>query len=282
MTIGSPSSTSELSLDILGTAVTNKLVGELAYFSFLQDGKDNYAMGQITEIELRNLWLEDATMRSLARQRGPVNPISGRQDTHLGQMTISAVFADNGDNSYSPSILGTVPSTGTWVNLVRDEFLDTLLEKYKEDIFYLGKVYGSSPRLPLWFKHFGGGKGGAGEAYHLGIFGKTGSGKSVLAKMIMLAYSRHKAMSIFVLDPQGEFSKDCLGQKGHTKFDLDLKDHLIANGKNVCIYSVKNIVLDRWDLFEEILLQSEFFKQLTISHPENKEKASGSIVRALF
>jgi hypothetical protein len=277
-TIGSPSSTAELSLDILGTAVNNKLVGELAYFSFLQENKDNYAMGQITEIELRNLWLEDATMRSLARQRGPVNPISGQQDTHLGQMTISAVFTDNGDDSFSPSMLGTVPSTGTWVNLVRDEFLDILLAKYREDLFYLGKVYGSTPKLPLWFKHFGSSNGGAGEAYHLGIFGKTGSGKSVLAKMIMLAYSRHEDMSIFVLDPQGEFSKDCLGQQGHTKFDLKMKEALGKNGKIVTVYGVKDLVLDRWDLFKEILIQSDFFKQLTVSHPDNREKASDSII----
>ncbi|MDR1902716.1 MAG: hypothetical protein LBQ88_10605 [Treponema sp.] len=126
-TIGSPSSTGGLSFDILGAAVNNKLVGELAYFAFLQDGKDHYAMGQITEIELRNLWLEDATMRSLARQRGQVNPISGQQDTHLGQMTISAVFADNGGNNFSPSILGTVPATGTWTRLVKDEFLAAVL-----------------------------------------------------------------------------------------------------------------------------------------------------------
>ena len=91
-TIGSPSSTSELSLDILGTAVTKKLVGELALFRFSQDGKPHYALGQITEVQLRNIWLEDPTMRSLARQRGQVNPVSGQQDTHLGDMTTRQLF----------------------------------------------------------------------------------------------------------------------------------------------------------------------------------------------
>jgi len=36
------------------------------------------------------------------------------------------------------------------------------------------------------------GREGAGEAYHIGIFGKTGSGKSVLAKMILVAYANTK------------------------------------------------------------------------------------------
>jgi hypothetical protein len=271
--IGSPSSTVEIALDILGTAASKKLVGEMAYFSFPQDGKDHYAMGQITEIQLRNHWLEDATMRSLARQRGQVNPISGQQDTHIGEMAVSAVFSDNNDETYSPSILGTVPSTGTWINLATDDFLDTLLQRYMEEIFYLGTVYGSTPKLPLWFKHFGSGQGGAGEAYHLGVFGKTGSGKSVLAKMILLAYSRHKDMSIFVLDPQGEFAKDCRGQSNPTEFKLPVKEQMKKNGKEVLVYGVRDLVLDRWELFEEILMESELFKQLTIIRPENKEKA---------
>lgn len=70
--IGSPSSTSEMALDIMASAVNKKLVGELALFRYEQDGHPHYALGQITEVELRNVWHEDPTMRSLIRQRGPV------------------------------------------------------------------------------------------------------------------------------------------------------------------------------------------------------------------
>ncbi|CUS96552.1 helicase HerA domain-containing protein [Candidatus Kryptobacter tengchongensis] len=271
-TIGSPSSTSELSLDILGTAVSKKLVGELALFKFSQDSKPHYALGQITEIQLRNIWLEDPTMRSLARQRGQVNPVSGQQDTHLDQMTISAVFSDE-SNRFEPSILGTVPATGTPIYLATDQILDKLLERYRDEIFYLGHVYGSTPKLPLWFKHFGTGPHGAGEAYHIGIFGKTGSGKSVLAKMILLAYARYPEMAIFVIDPQGEFSKDINEQIPMEGFPLDLRNILNRLNKNVVSISVRNLVLDRWDLFEHILAQSEFFERLAI-HTMDKEKIS--------
>jgi hypothetical protein len=194
--IGSPSSTAELALDILGSAVTRKLVGELALFRFHQDGSPHYALGQITEIQLRNIWHEDPTMRSLIRQRGRVDAVSERQDTHLGKMIISAVFRHNIKRGYQPSMLGTVPSTGTMIHVVTDEILQQLLRPYQDQIFYLGQVYGSQPRLPLWFKHFSRGPDGAGEAYHLGIFGKTGSGKSVLAKMILLAYARYPGMAL--------------------------------------------------------------------------------------
>jgi len=90
---------------------------------------------------------------------------------------------------------------------VTDEILDEILSPYREQLFYLGHVYGSLPKLPLWFKHFDQGPEGAGEAYHLGIFGKTGSGKSVLAKMILLAYARYPKMALLVIDPKESFQK---------------------------------------------------------------------------
>jgi len=279
-TIGSPSSTSKLSLDILGTAVGKKLIGELALFKFFQDGKPHYALGQITEVQLRNIWLEDPTMRSLARQRGQVNPVSGQQDTHLAQMTVSAVFSDKG-NRFEPSILGTVPATGTPIYLATDQILDKLLERYRDEIFYLGHVYGSTPKLPLWFKHFGTGPHGAGEAYHIGIFGKTGSGKSVLAKMILLAYARYPNMAIFVMDPQGEFSKDARGELRAEGFPLNLAEILSHLNKEVIIKSVRELVLDRWDLFSEILYESPFLERLSIPKGENRRIASEILAERL-
>ena len=273
--VGSPSSTAQLALDILGTAVTRKLVGELALFRYLQDASAHYALGQITEIQLRNIWHEDPTMRSLIRQRGRVDAVSERQDTHLGQMNISAVFREGGPAGYEPSILGTVPSTGTPIHLVTDPVLDELLRPYREQIFYLGHVYGSNPKLPLWFKHFDKGPDGAGEAYHLGIFGKTGSGKSILAKMILLAYSRYPRMALLVIDPQGEFSRDMRRGVSSEEFALPLGIIARKLGKQPIVLTVRNLVLDRWELFEQILFESQFFERLTIPRGENRELACG-------
>lgn len=266
--IGSPSSTSQLALDVLGAATTRKLVGELALFRYNQEAP-HYALGQITEVQLRNVWHEDPTMRSLIRQRGRVDAVSERQDTHQAKMTVSAVFKKTADHEYEPSILGTVPPTGTSVHVVTDEVLDETLRPYRDEIFYLGHVYGSRPRLPLWFKHFDSGKGGAGEAYHLGIFGKTGSGKSVLAKMILLAYSRHKEMALLVVDPQGEFARDMRGDTTGA-FTLRLRDVAKSLGKEVHAVTLQSLVLDRWVLFEEILYESVFFERLSVPKSENR------------
>lgn len=278
--IGSPSSTAELALDIMAGSVNKKLVGELALFRYMQDSLFHYSLGQITEVTLRNVWHEDPTMRSLIRHRGKVDAVSERQDTHQGEMIVSAVFSDN-YGVYRPSILGTVPATGTSIYLADDEVLDELLSPYKDQIYYLGHVYGSKPKLPLWFKHFDRGTDGAGEAYHLGIFGKTGSGKSVLAKMIMLAYARYKQMGILVIDPQGEFSQDVSGTGALGSFKLPVKNILTTLEKPVMTLGVQDLILDRWELFSQILYESGFFEQLTIPKGENRDLASNKLVDEL-
>ncbi|MGQ9627647.1 MAG: ATP-binding protein [Anaerolineae bacterium] len=277
--IGSPSSTTELALDIMAGAVSKKLVGELALFRYMQDGHYHYALGQITEVTLRNIWHEDPTMRSLIRQRGRVEAVSERQDTHQGEMTVSAVFSEEANN-YRPSILGTVPATGTPIHLVNDDVLQKLLSPYQSQLFYLGHVYGSKPKLPLWFKHFDVGPDGAGEAYHLGIFGKTGSGKSVLAKIILLAYARYPKMALLVIDPQGEFAKDARGQVSG-EFHLPMREILQRLHKETEIYSVRDLVLDRWELFAQILYESPFFEQLTIPTGENRRLAAETLADRL-
>jgi ABC-type oligopeptide transport system ATPase subunit len=273
--IGSPSSTSELTLDILGTAVAKKLVGELCMFHYPQDGSDHYALGQITEVELRNIWMEDATMRSIVRQKGQIDPISERQDTHIGKLNLSAVFADKG-KSFEPSILGTIPSTGTSIQLVNDLILDNLLHQYRNQIFYLGHVYGSTPKLPMWFKHFDRGADGAGEAYHIGIFGKSGSGKSVLAKMMLVAYARNRQMGIFILDPQGEFTK---GLKANTLFQDTEMDYILSSSilntlqRRYSIYNLYKIALNRWELFTHFLIEFNFFFDLGIKFSDYQNVA---------
>ncbi len=260
--IGSPSSTTGLSIDILGEAVEKKLVGELAYFKYHQEGKENFSLGQIADVELRNVWLEDPAMRSLARHKGQVNPVSGLQDTHLGLMTISAVFEKDGDK-FEPGFLGTVPQTGTPIYLAKDQIIDEILQRYKVDLFYLGKVYGSSPKLPLWFKHFGSGLKGAGEAYHLGIFGKTGSGKSVLAKEIVLAYSKFNEMGIFILDPQGEFSTGLRDSNDDITFNNVLGKRTLAMvDRESDVIDVNKITLGRWELFSQLLIEFRFFAEM--------------------
>jgi len=277
--IGSPSSTTELALDILGQSVNKNLVGELAMFRYMQDDSYHYALGQINEITLRNRWLEEPTMRSIVRERARLDGVSERQDTHQGEMIVSAVFSDKNGN-YRQSRMGTVPATGTPTRLVDDSVLDELLQPYKKLIFYLGHVYGSKPKLPLWFKHFGKGSDGIGEAYHLGIFGKTGSGKSVLAKMILLAYARHHQMGLFILDPQGEFAMGLSDESAKiTSMGQILSPNsLKALKREFEVFNLSRFRLDTWELFGELLLEFDFFSKLSIKSRDYQTSAAEYVV----
>jgi hypothetical protein len=268
--IGSPSSTGQLTIDVLGTAVKKNLVGSLSIFNFNQDGYDHYALGQIVEIMMKNVWAQDPTIRGLIRQKGRIDPITERQDTHIAKMTVSSVFANKG-GTIDQSLLGSVPSTGTPIKMLNEDVMASLLADYKDELFYIGKAYGTDIKLPMWFKHFGFGQQGAGEAYHIGVFGKTGSGKSVLAKMIMTAYARHPNMSIFVLDPQGEFSKDLRTQTPIKKI-LENKLH-----RKTQVYDLHNLVLTGFDLFKKILVNSGFFESLGIYYETNRHQAADQI-----
>lgn len=251
--IGSPSSTASLSLDILGTAVDKRLVGNLCVFSYLQNNLDHYALGQIIEVGMRNVWAEDPTMRSLIRQRGSVEPVTERQDYHFAKMNVSSVFGIG--NKAEPSMLGTVPSTGTPIRIMDERILDSLLSSIEGDQFYLGRAYGSKIKLPMWLKHFGSGINGAGEAYHIGIFGKTGSGKSSLAKMLILGYAKNPEMSIIVLDPQGQYAMELPAQR--TQFT--------AIGKELKVFHLNQLVLDDGELFNKILARSNFWEGMVRS-----------------
>jgi hypothetical protein len=126
----------------------------------------------------------------------------------------------------------------------------------------------------MWFKHFGKGKNGAGEAYHIGIFGKTGSGKSVLAKMILPAYCKHKEMSVFILDPQGEFARDF-------RDGSEVRNIIRGLGRDAEVYSLQNLALTGWDLFNKILVQSGFLNKLGIILDTNRLQAAYQIERVL-
>lgn len=270
--IGSPSSTNQLSVDILGTAVDKKLVGTLCVFKHMQDGREHFSLGQITEITLENAWSEDPTMRSLIRQKGRVDPITEKQDTHTASMIVSSVFSKK-DSVIGPSILGTVPSTGSPIKLINNEIMKGLLANYTKELSYLGRAYGSEILMPMWFKHFGKGVGGVGEAYHIGVFGKTGSGKSVLARMIILSYARHPEMSIFIIDPQGELSGDF---EKDPKLKTYVKDTL---KRDVTLINLKNLVVTyNTNLFRKLLVYSKFFDRLGIFSDENKERAFDALI----
>ncbi len=275
--IGSPSTNTELTIDLLMEATEERIVGALVAFDSTQNGKHIKSVGQIVGIELKNRWHEDSVFRNLIKRTGEIPPITNRQDTRIADLVVGATFKEE-NQGYEPDVLGMVPSTGTRIVRVDQGVLDTLLEVYQKEIFYLGMAYANDVRYPMWFKHFGSGPQGAGEAYHMGVFGKTGSGKSGLAKMLLLAYARHPEMGILIIDPQGEFSLELSGSMvGQQR--LPVKGVLDGLGRPAKVYRIQNLQLDEWNLFEELLVALRFTEHLGIpsTSADNSRKAAEKI-----
>lgn len=260
--VGSPSSNTVLTLDVLLEATAERLVGSLLALDSAQDGVALNVIGQVTSIGLSNRWHEDSVFRNLLKRTGEIPPITNRQDTRTAEFTVGATFRQ-GSAGWEPGVLGMVPSTGSRVRRVTQPLLSQLLKLYEEEIFYLGQAYANDVMYPMWLKHFGSGPRGLGEAYHLGIFGRTGSGKSGLAKMLLLGYARHPEMGILIIDPQGEFALE-VGGRSVGKQELPVQNVLRKLGRPIQVYSIAQLQLTEWELLEEMLSHLRFFEQVGI------------------
>ncbi len=282
--VGSPSTNTELTVDLLLEATEERLVGALVGFDAKQDGKDICSVGQIVGIELKNRWHEDSVFRNLVKRTGEIPPITNRQDTRTADLVVGATFKKE-SGGYDPEVLGMVPPTGTRVFRMDQNLLDQMLALYQREIFYLGQAYANDILYPMWLKHFGSsdqGIGGAGEAYHIGVFGKTGSGKSGLAKMMLCGYGRHTNMGILVIDPQGEFSQELSGQRVG-KQGLSLDTVLRNQGRDIRVFRIPQLQLDDWDTFQELVFSLGFLEELGIPSRSraNAEKAAEVVRNAL-
>src|SRR5262249_53755663 len=150
------------------------------------------AIGTVTEIKTANRWHEDPNMRGVLKRYGSLPHLSGVGDVRTAEVLVQAAYlADDADPSVgeapieSGGSLSMSPTTGATVERVSNEFLTQLLRRHQDEIVYLGHIYRTDVRLPMTLRHFGRSDGGSGEAYHSGVFGMTGSGKSALAAYLV-------------------------------------------------------------------------------------------------
>lgn len=283
--VGSPSTTSSVTVDILALATGAPLHGQLVYLEHSLEDKTLIALGTVTEIKTVNRWHEDPNMRGVLKMHGSLPHLSGVGDVRTAEVLIQAAYlADAPDPAAgeppieSAGSLSMSPTTGAAVSRVTDDFLKSLLRRYANEITYLGRIYRSEVRLPLTIRHFGrSDQGGAGEAYHTGVFGMTGSGKSALASYLIAAQLRHPEMGVFVIDPQGQFTSE-------EGLPFSLQKWAESLGRTVQTFSITRDLRLRKDapLLSELLGLTRFFRDmLTLKAEENRESAVAEFHRLL-
>lgn len=280
--VGSPSSTEQVTVDIMEASASTRLVGSLVQMALVQDGRETRVTGQITGIEMRNRSHESDVMRNIIKTDGFIPHMSGRQDVRIAQLSPGATFSFRDGGGWSQDTLGTVPPTATPVNRLTQADLDELLSDLRDSLFYIGRAYGDDQvSLPMYVKHFGDpARGGQGEAYHSLVVGKTGSGKSTLAKFLLAGYARHEDMAVLVVDPKGEFADEisgyAVGDSG-----LPFKGILAGLRRPARRYGVTQVRLEGYELFEDVLTSLGLDRDLNIRGPENKQELATAVTEII-
>lgn len=282
---GSPSTTLEVVIDITEVSKTERTLGQMVYVEVEEEGRSILVIGQIIDVETKNRWHEDPAFKGVIKRHGSLPHLSGAADNRIATISVQACY-DLGKDSPEGYILGTSPSTGVKVFKMNNSVMDSLMTDNKKAITYLGKVYGTEVDLPFWFKHFDAtdlknDEFGAKDAYHIGVFGKTGSGKTVTASLMMLGYTKNKNnISILVLDPQAQFSldKDLLpsGQSFKSEVQRRMKYESYKILEDICLPE------DDTELFADLLLNNSFIhKAFRLNTEEKRKLAADSIARYL-
>lgn len=286
----SPSTTTEISIDITSTTKNPNpsLLGKMVFVEMTESGEEVLALGQITSVETRNRWHEDMAFKGVIKQQGSLPNLSGTADTRLANISVQSCFTHFKDNvPPTGHVLAISPSTGQRVKKMNDTFMRDLVNGYGEAIQYIGTIYGSEDvNMPMWFKHFGksekdGDYTAAGDALHIGVFGKTGSGKTVMSSLMLLSYAKNKEMNILVFDPQGQFYKDTDLLPSNKKLSEEINN---VGAKYKPYKLIENISLPNdFKLFGNLLLESGYIRQaFNLTTDDKKEDMKSLIVNYLF
>ena len=285
--VGSPNTTTEVSIDIQDEFLEQPILGSLVQFRLTpkkRDGteQDVVVMGQVSDIETTNRWHEDPSMKNYLKLHGRLPNLTEVGDVTTGTIHIIGAYSRESDGQGSTVFkrhrLSIPAKSGIPVHFADKETISSIMDaEFSEGkVGYLGRFYGSGDApAPAYIKHFGHhDEGGSGEAYMGGVFGVPGTGKSVLAASLDALWARHPEMGMIFLDPQSEFAGNKFASGTGFQFDFHKMLQITTSGKfdpQRDIYSIDQLQLDGVTLFVNLLYKKGFFKQLGISSAKANE-----------
>ena len=90
--VGSPSDTTEITIDILETAEASRIRGQMVYMVLPHENCRIAILGQISRVETQNRWHEDMAFRGIIKRQGALPHLSGRADVRTATLTVQAAF----------------------------------------------------------------------------------------------------------------------------------------------------------------------------------------------
>lgn len=280
---GSPNSVTDVSFDVRSTHLRTPLLGTLLTLTVPVGGQLDpehlLVLGQVSTIEMKNRWHEEQALKNYIKLHGQLPHLTEIGDTTTGKLQIIGAYirATDALRPYNKTRLSVPPGSGLQINQVDATLVNAIMQG-DFGYGYLGNFYGTrNVPAPVYVRHFGDfAQNGSGEAYMGGVFGPSGSGKSVIAATLIALWSHNPAMGILILDPQSEFSTNAFARG--TGFDFDFHDMLqrLSGGRfnpSQHIIRLDQLQLEGVEMFVQVLQEKDFFQCLGLSQQKTADAA---------
>ena len=259
----------------------NELLGKLGFVRFKPDKAKEQTVTvlcQITSVDRHNAVHEDPSFGPVIASQGHIPHLSDIGDYEEALIKPIAQQVDG-----KPAPLRANPPSGTAIVSLDDAKI--AVDGDPQAVFngfasaptkflrYGGTLIGEPIHVPFIFKSFNPkSKEGWGEARHAGFFGRSGSGKTHAAKIMLgLSLASVPDLGAFIPDGKGDFLS--AGDK-----DLNIVDFLTKNGRAVKIAKISDLKLEDVDHFRDFLFIDDIPKLLING---NKEKQMEIVDAAL-
>jgi hypothetical protein len=276
--VGSPSTNYEITLDLLGTATRDPLVGSMLMLAQPSGEGVELGLGMVTEVTTVNQWHTNPALKGVVKSRGSIPGMSGDTgDVRMATIKLQAAYRNDASDMegkwrQSGPSMRMSPPTGAAIRKVTDEVLTELMAG-EEDIHYLGTLHGSNDvRVPMQIRDFSGDRG----AFHTGIFGISGSGKSAFTAYQFAGQLRHRNQGLIIIDPQGQWSHE-------QGLPFSLQGFAAELGREVMVRRISEDMRLEKDapLFGELLGKTRFVREIMKMATETQEILVEELVKVL-
>ncbi|MGV8847811.1 hypothetical protein [Tessaracoccus sp.] len=176
--VGSPSTNWEISLDVLGSASHEPIVGGMLFLTHPLGTGEELALGTVTEVETSNTFHQNPLLRGVVKAKGTLSGMSGDMgDIRSATIKIQACYKRPSEDkpwAQSGPSMRTSPPTGALLKQINDDVISDLMAGEK-DLHYLGRLHSTDVKIPMSMRDFSGERG----AVHQAVFGLSGSGKAL-------------------------------------------------------------------------------------------------------
>ncbi len=276
---GSPNNVTEISFDVRVAHLQTPLLGTLLSLHVpvhLNEGAASlFVLGQVATLETKNRWHEDLSLKNFLKIRGKIPHLTQIGDITIGKLQIIGAYKIENKNNYKKLMLPVPPGSGLTIGKVDGNVIRRIMQA-DFGYGYIGNFYGTSNvPAPVYIRHFGDfQQRGSGEAYMGGVFGPSGSGKSVIAASLIALWATNPQMGILILDPASEFSGNSFARGSQFQFNFhqiltELSNRRFNSGQHVI--HLDQLQLEGCEMFARVLHEKGFLTRIGLSSKKADE-----------